>query len=322
MTPHPPEERKGFQRLRQGLLKTQGRFIFPLERLFRSKRAFQEETLEELEGILIEADVGVGTTQEIVDALREKIRQESSLSGTALKEHVKSHILALLQVGEEAASQASLDKLQVVLMVGVNGSGKTTTIAKMAFQLKKEGKKVLLCAADTFRAAATEQLEIWANRVGVGMVRGKHGSDPAAVVFDAIRAAIARGMDCLIIDTAGRLHTKRNLMNELEKIKRVIAREVPGAPQEVLLVLDAMTGQNGIAQAEEFLKSAGVTGIVLAKLDGTAKGGVTIGIARRFRLPIKYVGVGEGLDDLLELSPADFVEALFTTDKKFISCPD
>lgn len=318
----PQEDRKRFQRLRRGLLKTQQSLTLPLERLFKGKRAFQEAALEQLEEILIEADVGVATTREIIDSLQEKINKEPSLSGSALKEHVKDHILSLLQVGGEAATQLPSDALQVVLVVGVNGSGKTTTIAKMAYQLKEEGKKALLCAADTFRAAAIEQLEIWAERVGVGVVKGKSGSDPAAVVFDAIRAAIARGMDFLIIDTAGRLHTKRNLMNELEKIRRIIGREVAGAPQEVLLVLDAMTGQNGISQAEEFLKFSGVTGVVLAKLDGTAKGGVAIAIARSFGLPIKYVGVGEGLDDLLEFSPPEFVEALFSSNEELISCPD
>ena len=318
----PQEDRKRFQRLRRGLLKTQQSLTLPLERLFKGRRDFQEAALEELEEILIEADVGVATTQEIIDSLQEKIQREPSLSGSVLKEHVKAHILSLLQVREEATTQLPSDALQVVLVVGVNGSGKTTTIAKMAYQLKKEGKKALLCAADTFRAAAIEQLEIWAERVGVGVVKGKSGSDPAAVVFDAIRASIARGMDFLIIDTAGRLHTKRNLMNELEKIRRIISREVTGAPQQVLLVLDAMTGQNGISQAEEFLKSSGITGIVLAKLDGTAKGGVAIAIARRFRLPIKYVGVGEGLNDLLEFSPPEFVEALFAADEELISCPD
>jgi len=320
--PQPTEERRRFQRLRRGLLKTQQGLIVPLERLFKGRKTSQEDALEGLERILIEADVGVGTTQDIVDSLRDKMRGKLSLSGSALKEHVKANILAHLQVGEEADTQTPPGGLQVVLVVGVNGSGKTTTIAKMAYQLKKEGKEVLLCAADTFRAAAIEQLEIWAKRVGVAVVRGKPRSDPAAVVFDAIRAAIARGMDCLIIDTAGRLHTKRNLMSELGKIRRVIGRELPGAPQEVLLVLDAMTGQNGIAQAEEFLKSAGATGIVLAKLDGTAKGGVAIAIARRFRLPIKYVGVGERLDDLLEFSAPDFVEALFTTNEELIGYPD
>ncbi|TKJ29360.1 signal recognition particle-docking protein FtsY [bacterium (candidate division B38) B3_B38] len=318
----PQEDRKRFQRLRRGLLKTQQSLTLPLERLFKGKRAFQEAALEQLEEILIEADVGVATTREIIDSLQEKINKEPSLSGSALKEHVKDHILSLLQVGREAATQLPSDALQVVLVVGVNGSGKTTTIAKMAYQLKEEGKKALLCAADTFRAAAIEQLEIWAERVGVGVVKGKSGSDPAAVVFDAIRAAIARGMDFLIIDTAGRLHTKRNLMNELEKIRRIIGREVTGAPQEVLLVLDAMTGQNGISQAEEFLKFSGVTGVVLAKLDGTAKGGVAVAIARSFGLPIKYVGVGEGLDDLLEFSPPEFVEALFSSNEELISCPD
>lgn len=322
MKRQPPRDRRGFQRLRRGLLKTQQGLTLPLERLFKGRRAVQEDTLEELEEILIEADVGVATTQEIIDSLRERIQKEPSLSGAVLKEHVKAHILSLLQVGEEATTQVPADGLQVVLVVGVNGSGKTTTIAKMAYQLKKEGKKALLCAADTFRAAAIEQLEIWAKRAGVGMVRGKPGSDPAAVVFDALRASMARGMDFLIIDTAGRLHTKRNLMNELEKIKRIIGREVSGAPQQVLLVLDAMTGQNGVSQAEEFLKFSGVTGIVLAKLDGTAKGGVAVAIARSFRLPIKYVGVGEGLDDLLEFSPSEFVEALFATDEELISCPD
>ncbi|MFB0518348.1 MAG: signal recognition particle receptor subunit alpha, partial [Acidobacteriota bacterium] len=225
----PQEDRKRFQRLRRGLLKTQQGLTLPLERLFKGKRAVQEDTLEELEEILIEADVGVATTREIIDSLQEKINKEPSISGSVLKEHIKAHILSLLQVREEATTQVPSVALQVVLVVGVNGSGKTTTIAKMAYQLKKEGKKALLCAADTFRAAAIEQLEIWAERVGVGVVKGKSGSDPAAVVFDAIRASIARGMDFLIIDTAGRLHTKRNLMNELEKIKRIIGREVTGA---------------------------------------------------------------------------------------------
>jgi len=267
-------------------------------------REIDVDTADTLEEILLMADVGVAASGEIVQSVGRRQRR-----GESLRDLVKQEMLRILESSN--APIAITSKPHVALIVGVNGVGKTTTIGKLANQLKGEGRAVLICAADTFRAAAVDQLQIWADRAGVGIVRAREGSDPAAVVFDAMTAAKARQRDVVLVDTAGRLHTRANLMNELDKIRRVAGREVPGAPHEVLLVLDATVGQNGLAQAREFTNVAGVTGIVLTKLDGTAKGGIAVAIAHDLKLPIRYVGVGEGVDDLLPFAPRDYVDAIF-----------
>ena len=262
------------------------------------------ETVEALEELLISADIGVAATERIIAAISTKSRD-----GASLRDLVKQEIRAVFAAVDTPVVVATPPR--VTLVVGVNGTGKTTTVGKLANLLKTEGRRPLICAADTFRAAAVEQLEIWARRAGVEMVRAREGADPAAVVFDAISSAKAKGRDPILVDTAGRLHTRVNLMNELEKIRRIAAREVPGAPQEVLLVLDATVGQNGVAQAREFMGVAGVNGIVLTKLDGTAKGGVAVAIAHDLKIPIRYVGVGEGIDDLVPFSAEEYVDGLF-----------
>ena len=309
-----------FDKLKQGLQKTSQQLKDRLDRLDEMvgladtpearTREIDVDTAENLEEILLMADVGVAASGEIVDAVRKRQRR-----GESLRELVKQEMLRMLEQSAEAANDhaATVDRAtpHVMLIVGVNGVGKTTTIGKLANQLRQEGRTTLICAADTFRAAAVDQLQIWADRAGVDIVRAKEGSDPAAVVFDAMTAAKARQRDVVLVDTAGRLHTRTNLMNELDKIRRVASREVSGAPHEVLLVLDATVGQNGIAQAREFTNVAGVTGIVLTKLDGTAKGGIAVAIAHDLKLPIRYVGVGEGVDDLLPFSPREYVDAIF-----------
>jgi fused signal recognition particle receptor len=262
------------------------------------------DTLDALEEVLIMADVGVGATAEIVKAVKGRARR-----GESLREVVKAEIRGMFAGVDGAPAPAAPPT--VMMIVGVNGTGKTTTVGKLANYMKASGRSPLVCAADTFRAAAVEQLEIWATRAGVDIIRAHQGSDPAAVVFDAIKAGRARGRDPIIIDTAGRLHTRANLMSELEKIRRIAAREVPGAPHETLLVLDATVGQNGVTQAREFTAAAGVNGIVLTKLDGTAKGGVAVAIAHDLRLPIRYVGTGESIDDLVPFSADEYVDALF-----------
>jgi fused signal recognition particle receptor len=313
-----------FDKLRQGLQRTSQQVKERLDRLDEMvglgstpearTREIDVETADALEEILLMADVGVAASSEIVEAVRKRQRR-----GETLRELVKQEMLRILEEPVSSASappsnDATADpshQPRVVLVVGVNGVGKTTTIGKLANQMREEGKKPLICAADTFRAAAVDQLQIWADRAGVGIVRAKDNSDPAAVVFDAMTAAKARQSDVVLVDTAGRLHTRTNLMNELDKIRRVAGREIPGAPHDVLLVLDATVGQNGLAQAREFTNVAGVTGIVLTKLDGTAKGGIAVAIAHDLKLPIRYVGVGEGVDDLLPFSPRDYVDAIF-----------
>ncbi|MBA2353152.1 MAG: signal recognition particle-docking protein FtsY [Acidobacteria bacterium] len=262
------------------------------------------ESVDALEEALITCDVGVAATDRIIEAVRRKVRK-----GDDLLSPVRDEILAILGGADTPAATGGSPR--VVLIVGVNGTGKTTSIGKLANLLKQQGQRPLVCAADTFRAAAVEQLEIWTTRAGVGFVRAQSNSDPAAVVFDAIRAARARDMDPVLVDTAGRLHTRQNLMQELDKIKRVAAREVEGAPHDVLLVLDATVGQNGVTQAREFMKVSGVNGIILTKLDGTARGGVAVAIAQDLRLPIRYVGTGEQIDDLVPFSPREYVDALF-----------
>jgi fused signal recognition particle receptor len=300
-----------FDKLKAGLARTAQQFSQRFEALVeradtsaQRSRPVDVDTLEGLEELLIMADVGVAATDEIVDAVRTRAR-----SGQGLRDLVKQEILRIFSEVDRPATNGG--RPHVTLIVGVNGTGKTTTVGKLASQLKADGKSPLICAADTFRAAAVDQLQIWADRAGVEMVRAREGSDPAAVVFDALAASKARGRDTVLVDTAGRLHTRTNLMNELEKIRRVAEREVAGAPHDVLLVLDATVGQNGLAQAREFTSVAGVNGIVLTKLDGTAKGGVAVAIAHDLKVPIRYVGVGEGIDDLLPFSANDYVEALF-----------
>ncbi len=299
-----------FDKLKQGLQRTtqqlKDRFddiVSMADAPEARTRELDADTAEALEEILLMADVGVAASSEIVRAVRKPRRGES------LRDLVKQEMLRILD--KSAAAARPVGAPHVVLIVGVNGVGKTTTIGKLANQMRSEGRKPLICAADTFRAAAVDQLQIWADRAGVDIVRAREGSDPAAVVFDAMTAAKTRRCDVVLVDTAGRLHTRTNLMNELDKIRRVASREVPGAPHEVLLVLDATVGQNGLAQAREFTNVAGVTGIVLTKLDGTAKGGIAVAIAHDLDLPIRYVGVGEGVDDLLPFSPREYVDAIF-----------
>jgi len=270
----------------------------------RTKPSIEIDTLDALEEVLISADVGVGATQAIVKAVGARARR-----GESLRSLVKDEITKILDGA--ARPQPAVAPPRVVMIVGVNGTGKTTTVGKLARALKAQGQDPLVCAADTFRAAAVEQLEVWAQRAGVDMIRAKSGSDPAAVVFDALQAGRARGRDPILIDTAGRLHTRTNLMGELEKIRRITSREIPGAPHETLLVLDATVGQNGVTQAREFTAAAGVTGIVLTKLDGTAKGGVAVAIAHDLKLPIRWVGTGEGIEDLVPFSTGEYVDALF-----------
>ncbi|HEX7941684.1 MAG TPA: signal recognition particle-docking protein FtsY [Gemmatimonadaceae bacterium] len=300
-----------FGRIRDSLSRTKQQIVDRFDEIVRladepqqRSRPVDVDTVDALEELLISADIGVAATDRIIEAVKKR-----SATGESLRDLVKHELLGVFAAVEAPVAVATPPR--VTLIVGVNGTGKTTTVGKLANLLKSEGRQPLICAADTFRAAAVEQLEIWAGRAGVDMVRAREGADPAAVVFDAISSAKARGRDPVLVDTAGRLHTRVNLMNELDKIKRVAAREVPGAPQEVLLVLDSTVGQNGLAQAREFTNVAGVNGIVLTKLDGTAKGGVAVAIANDLKLPIRYVGVGEGIDDLVPFDAAEYVDGLF-----------
>jgi fused signal recognition particle receptor len=275
-------------------------------------RGLNADDLEKMERVLIEADFGVPATIELTQALEDEVRKGKLKTEEDLRRALEGRLTSLLDGSENPGSLArNPDGPTVVLLIGVNGTGKTTTAAKLARRLQREGRKVLLAAADTYRAGAISQLQVWAERLGVPCVSGAPGGDPAAVAFDAIDAAASRGLDTVIVDTAGRLHTRVNLMTELDKIRRIAAREVDGAPHEVLLVLDATVGQNGLAQAREFMAVAGVNGIVLTKLDGTAKGGIAVAIAHDLKLPIRYVGVGEGIDDLVPFSPEEYVDALF-----------
>jgi fused signal recognition particle receptor len=298
-------------RLRAGLTRTKEQIVSRFDEIVQQAdtaeqrtRPIDVDTIEALEELLVSADVGIAATERIVMAVKARSRR-----GESLRDLVKDEIQKIFDAVERPAVNGHSP--HVTLIVGVNGTGKTTTVGKLANLLKASGRQPLVCAADTFRAAAVEQLEIWAKRADVDIIRAKDGSDPAAVVFDAIQSGKARGRDPILIDTAGRLHNRVNLMNELDKIRRVAARAAEGAPHEVLLVLDATVGQNGVQQAREFTTVAGVTGIVLTKLDGTAKGGVAVAIAHDLKLPIKYVGVGEGIDDLIPFSSRDYVDALF-----------
>jgi fused signal recognition particle receptor len=298
------------ERLKAGVQKTRAGFVGRLEETLTGRKQIDPELLEELEFTLIGADIGVKTTNEILDRIQERVNRKLVGDAGELRGLIREHLLEILQSTERLPARVE-EPPAVVLVVGVNGSGKTTTIGKLAHRYRADNRSVLLCAADTFRAAAIEQLEIWGQRTGTEVIRQKPGADPSAVLFDALQAARSRRIDYVIVDTAGRLQTKANLMAELEKMSRTAARVIPGAPHDVLLVMDATTGQNGLEQARRFTETSGVTGIVLTKLDGTAKGGVVIAIARELGLPIRYVGVGEKLDDLLPFDPEKFIESLF-----------
>ena len=298
-----------FEKISAGLKKTRDSIMGSVTSMLRSFTKIDEELFEELEEILIMADAGANTSARICDELRKKVRERGVTDPEEVRGLLKETVAELLRGGQEMQLST---KPSVILVIGVNGVGKTTTIGKLAARYKAEGKKVILAAADTFRAAAIEQLDVWAGRSGVDIVKHTQDADPAAVVFDAAAAAKARGADILICDTAGRLHNKKNLMDELSKIGRVLDRELPGADKEVLLVLDATTGQNAVNQAREFKNAAGITGIVLTKLDGTARGGVVLAIREDLDVPVKFVGVGEGIDDLLPFDPDVFTDGLFS----------
>lgn len=303
-------------RFAKAIEKTRDSINTKLDTIFEGRKQIDEALLDELEEILISTDIGVQTTMQVLEAVRRGVSRQEIGDLAALKSVMKNELLDILQVSKESGVASETEAAEsirpyVLMVVGVNGVGKTTTIGKLAQRIKNEGNDVLICAADTFRAAASEQLEIWSTRAGVPLIQQKHGTDPAAVLFDALRAAKARNSDVLIVDTAGRLHNKSNLMAELEKMKRIAGREVQDAPHETLLVIDAVTGQNGLEQARQFMKAADVTGIVLTKLDGTAKGGIAVAIARELGLPIRYVGVGEQVDDLMVFDAENYVNGLF-----------
>jgi fused signal recognition particle receptor len=309
-------EREFGVRFSKAIEKTRNSINSRLDTIFENRKQIDEGFLDELEEMLISTDIGVATTMQILDSVRRGVSRAEIKDIAALKAAMKAELLKILHNAEAAgvADERNVDESirpYVIMVVGVNGVGKTTTIGKLSQRIKNEGNDVLICAADTFRAAASDQLEIWAGRAGVQIVQQKEGTDPAAVLFDSLKAARARNADVLIIDTAGRLHNKANLMAELEKMKRVAGREVPGAPHETLLVIDAVTGQNGLEQARQFMKTANVTGIVLTKLDGTAKGGIAVAIAKELNLPIRYVGIGEQVDDLGVFDPELYINGLF-----------
>ena len=303
------------ERLKNSVAKTRTELSARVEQLLTGDRPVDPALLAQLEAALLSADIGVSTTKEVLASLRRQVTEQRLAGSAELKRELKNQLVRILAAapvprnGDAAAAAAAAPR--VIFVVGVNGTGKTTTIGKLANRLRAEGRSVMLCAADTFRAAAIEQLEVWAKRSGVELIKQKAGSDPAAVVFDGLTAARAKNVDAVIVDTAGRLHTKSNLMAELEKMKRTAAKLVPGAPHDVLLVMDATTGQNGLAQAREFTGHVGVTGIVLTKLDGTAKGGIVIAISRELGLPIRFVGTGEQIDDLVPFDAQTYVNSLF-----------
>jgi len=307
------EQKPGFfDRMKEAVTRTRENLSERIEEAVAFNKEIDRTTLDDLEASLIGADLGNTTTQEILHSLREKADRKQIKDVTELKRLIKEQLLAILEHGNTRPVSKVDGVPEVILVVGVNGTGKTTTIGKLAQVFRSDGKTVLLCAADTFRAAAIEQLEVWGQRTGTEVIKTKAGGDPSAVIFDALQAATARHTDYVIVDTAGRLHTKTNLMAELEKVRRTAQRIVPGAPHETLLVMDATTGQNGLQQARLFTQSAGVTGIVLTKLDGTAKGGVVVAITRELGVPVRYVGVGEKAGDLLPFNPKEFVNSLFS----------
>lgn len=304
------QEPRFLDRLKSGVQKTRAGLLSRLEDVLAGKKEIDGDLLEQLEYTLLGADLGVATTTEILELARQRVDRKLAGDAGELRQLIREHLLEVLKATEKVLPVV-VQPPAVVLVVGVNGSGKTTTIGKLAHRYKAEGRTVLLCAADTFRAAAIDQLEIWGRRAGTEVIRQKPGADPSAVVYDALQAAQARKTDYVIVDTAGRLHTKSNLMAELEKMRRTASRLIPAAPHEVLLVMDATTGQNGLEQARRFTESSGVTGLVLAKLDGTAKGGIVVAIARELNLPIRFVGIGEQADDLLPFDAEKFVSSIF-----------
>ena len=307
------------EKLKASVSKTKAVLSETVDTIFLGEKKVDPALLKQLETALISADLGVGTTREILDAVREKLDRNALSDSAQLKTEIKSHIVRILNASDGSkrlqpvvvAGSPNGKSPRVIFIVGVNGAGKTTSIGKLANRLRKEGSSVILCAADTFRAAAVEQLEIWAQRNGIEVIKQKSGADPAAVVYDAMAAAKARSSDAVIVDTAGRLHTKSNLMAELEKMKRTAAKVIPGAPHDILLVLDATTGQNGLAQAREFTSTVGVTGIILTKLDGTAKGGIVVAISRELGLPIRFVGTGEQINDMVPFDAETYADSLF-----------
>ena len=306
------EQKPGlFERMKEAVSRTRENLSERIEEAVGVSKEIDRNTLDDLEGTLLGADLGSATTHQVLEKLRERVDRKQIKDVEELKRLLKEELLAILKAANLPPVERPEGVPEVVLVVGVNGTGKTTTIGKLALTLRSEGKTVLLCAADTFRAAAIEQLEVWGQRTGTEVIRTKPGGDPAAVLYDALEAANARHIDVVVVDTAGRLHTKTNLMAELEKMRRTAQRLILGAPHEVLLVIDATTGQNGLQQAKLFTDSAAVTGVVLTKLDGTAKGGVVVAIARELGLPVRYVGVGEKAGDLLRFDPKEFVESLF-----------
>jgi fused signal recognition particle receptor len=300
------------EKMKEAVTRTRENLSEKIDQVTAFTKEIDRDTLDDLEGILLGSDLGMATTQQILSRLREKADRKQIKDGSELKKLIKEQILEILNSTPPKGGKPFKGEPEIVMVVGVNGTGKTTTIGKLAHAMRAEGKTVLLCAADTFRAAAIEQLEVWGSRTGVEVIKTKPGGDPSAVLYDALSAAKARHTDAVIIDTAGRLHTKTSLMSELEKMKRTAQRIIPGAPHEVLLVMDATTGQNGLQQARLFTESAGVTGIVLTKLDGTAKGGVIVAISRDLGLPVRYVGVGEKVGDLLPFSAQSFADSLFS----------
>lgn len=301
-----------FERMKEAVSRTRQNLSERIDEVVSFSKEIDRNTLDDLEATLLAADLGAATTHQVLEKLRERADRKQIGNVEELKRLLKEELLAILNAANTPPVERPEGVPEVVLVVGVNGTGKTTTIGKLAQTVRSEGKTVLLCAADTFRAAAIEQLEIWGQRTGTEVIRTKAGGDPAAVLYDALQAANSRHIDCVIVDTAGRLHTKSNLMAELEKMRRAAQRLIPGAPHEVLLVIDATTGQNGLQQAKQFTDAAAVTGVVLTKLDGTAKGGVVIAIARELGLPVRYVGVGEKAGDLLPFDPQEFVDSLFS----------
>jgi fused signal recognition particle receptor len=307
-----PQEPTLLEKLKSGVQKTRAGLVTGLENVLQGRKEIDADLLDELEYTLISADIGVRTTEEILGRIRERVSRKMLNDAAELRGLIREHLLEILESAGRPIARVG-EPPAVIMMVGVNGSGKTTTIGKVAQHFKNDGHSVLLCAADTFRAAAIEQLEIWGQRTNTEVIRQRPNSDPSAVLFDALQAARARQTDYVIVDTAGRLQTKVNLMAELEKMRRTASRVIPGAPHEVLLVLDATTGQNGLEQARKFTESSGVTGIVLTKLDGTAKGGIVVAIARELNLPIRFVGVGEKVDDLLPFDAERFIASLFET---------
>jgi fused signal recognition particle receptor len=311
-----PEKKAGlFERMKKALVATKDNLVGKIEAVLTSRPGIDEEVLDNLEGTLLEADLGIQVTERIMNAIRSQHKKQLIKTADDAKMEIRKQLLDILTPQTAAETHNAENALQVWMVVGVNGTGKTTTVGKLAARLSGEGNKVMVCAADTFRPAAIEQLAVWAERSGADLIKSKTGGDPSAVLHDALSAATARNSNIVIIDTAGRLHTKSNLMQELDKMRRVASRKVPGAPHEVLLVVDATTGQNGLSQAREFMKFTGITGLIVTKLDGTAKGGILFSICQELSIPVQFIGIGESLEDLMEFSPEAFVESLFNERK-------